>query len=79
MMAGSTEAQGKNPLVRSSARDTLAEIDNQLEYLLGCEDREHPGYLHGLMIVRDAVPIVARQSAEEDTQKMLSQNVSKQN
>lgn len=78
MMAGSTEAQGKNPLVRSESRDTLAEINDQLKYLIGCEDRNHAGYVHGLMMIMDAVPIAARQSAAENSKKILSQNVSKQ-
>ncbi|WP_110644114.1 hypothetical protein [Salinicola sp. CPA57] len=71
--------RGSNPLVRESSRDTLAEIRHQIAYLGLSEDRDHPGYSHGLQMVDEAIPCLVQQVADEMgvDQKFLSQNVSK--
>ncbi len=70
---------GSNPLVRDHSRDTLAEIRHQIAFLNVCEDRDHPGYAHGLALVDDAIPCLVQQVADEQgvDQDFLSQNVSK--
>ncbi|MGQ7245503.1 hypothetical protein ACUN9V_18845 [Salinicola sp. V024] len=78
-MGGTSGRYGSNPLVRDDSRDTLAEIRHQIAYLELSQDREHPGYSHGLKMVDEAIPCLVQQVADEMgvEQKILSQNVSK--